>query len=692
MPTLEQLFKTKKIDGNLTAEKKYDIRNSKDIRVIDGFAINALRRSGVANRLRETRIEEELIGNRAIRGLRSPLLYGTDILRFKEKSTPILRDMKLAASGTQTQDGGLVGKGLAELTGGKINSLQQLKVKAEQTVKKVTDKLGINFPETKIPTRVVNDSDFTKASPHELIDTLTKIKAKSEGNLTGRILSSALKSSTPNQIGNKIVGEALRLGKQQFKKAIFGTNEINLGSIVAQPNIGIGRGKKINLGPLGQIQPKTVYTNKDKTSVAEKNIKGELPKYSKSIDSRADTIPEQNDLASIYSERYTELSALDGGLMGDIGTFKPDISANENYDNRGRFQPYSKRRGYPTNSIPGGSGYELEKNIEVLRGMTKGSDYLNSLGTYSLTEADLKTDSKGQKDAAGKYYDDYDFIPLRFYSIAKETAVSFRATLSGISENLSPTWETNKTLGNPFSYYTYSGIERSITFTFKVFSLNAKEHKVAWEKINFLTGLVYPANGIGVAGSVFITPPFLKLTLGDMFKNAEGFIDSLSYDIDDNSPWEIGFDIDQSVDLEYWKLPRIINVNITYKFLDTMGDSYGISDEMGKEGTFIANRFYSYGGVRKNQKLRVPATSTETNPDGTLVKRELQKPVDIGKSKSSINSDIAKIKIDSKLAQLSDEAINKQFKQRFSGVTQNPIIQKELNLGSVDNLANRLRK
>ena len=174
-----------------------------------------------------------------------------------------------------------------------------------------------------------------------------------------------------------------------------------------------------------------------------------------------------------------------------------------------------------------------------------------------------------------------------------------------------------------------------------------------------------------------------------MFKNAEGFIESLTYDIEDTYPWEIGFDVDQTVDLENWKLPRIINVNVTYKFLDTMGDSYSINDE---DGSVMANRFYSYGGVGKNQKLRVPIGSSETNPDGTLVKRELQKPVDIGKSKSSINSDIAKIKIDSKLAQLSDEAINKQFKQRFSGVTQNPIIQKELNLGSVDNLANRLRK
>lgn len=604
MPTLKDLFKTKKIDGNLTAEQKYDIRNSKDVPVIDGFAINALRRSPAAIRTRETRLEEELIGVRAIRGLRSPILYGTDILRLKEKTTPILNEMKLGASGTQAQDGGLVGKGLAQLTGGKIKSLQQLKVKAEQTVKQISNKLGLNFPEAKIPTRIVNDFEFTRASPHELVDTLKKIKLEGEGNTPGRILASALKSSTPNQIGNKIVGEALRVGKQQLKKAIFGSNEINFGSITAQPNIGIGRGRNINLGPFGELPgPKTVYTNRDRTSVGDKNIKGELPRYTKHVIPTADDILEKNDLATIYADRYNDIAALDPGEMNLLNRSVSAASIPVGPSSP-RFERYSARRGYANQEQK--SGYELEKNIETSRGMTSKSDYLNKLGPYSSPNGAYQT------DGTNKFYEDYDFVPLRFYSIAKETAVNFRATLTGLNENLSPSWESNKTLGNPFSYYTYSGIERSVTFTFKIFSLNAEEHKQAWEKINFLTGLVYPANGIGVSGNVFITPPFLKLTLGDMFKNAEGFIETLSYNVDDSYPWEIGFDIDRTSDVENYKLPRILNVDVTYKFLDTMGDSYSI----GEDGTFLANRFYSFGGVGKNQSTR-KGLENNTNLDGS---------------------------------------------------------------------------
>jgi hypothetical protein len=171
-----------------------------------------------------------------------------------------------------------------------------------------------------------------------------------------------------------------------------------------------------------------------------------------------------------------------------------------------------------------------------------------------------------------------------------------------------------------------------------VFSLNANEHKQAWEKINFLTGLVYPANGIGVSGNVFITPPFLKLTLGDMFKNAEGFIETLSYNVEDIYPWEIGFDIDRASDVENYKLPMILSVDVTYKFLDTMGDSYGI----GEDGTFLANRFYSFGGVGKNQSTR-KGLENGSNLDGSTNPELPEVVVSAKKPDSAIKKDIGKI-------------------------------------------------
>ena len=157
-----------------------------------------------------------------------------------------------------------------------------------------------------------------------------------------------------------------------------------------------------------------------------------------------------------------------------------------------------------------------------------------------------------------------DFINFRIQSVADNTTVQFRATITGLSETLSPSWESSKFVGGVFNYYTYSGIERSVSFNFKVFSMNEEEHEMAWKKLNFLTSLTYPQS-YSTAG--YITAPFVKLTLGDMYKSKEAFIDSLSYTIDDNSPWEI--------ETKDGKLPLIVDVSIGFKFVESRGTTSG---------------------------------------------------------------------------------------------------------------------
>ena len=114
---------------------------------------------------------------------------------------------------------------------------------------------------------------------------------------------------------------------------------------------------------------------------------------------------------------------------------------------------------------------------------------------------------------------------------------------------MTPTWDTNKFIGNPFPLYTYNQVERMVTFNFKVFSLNKAEHIVAWEKLNFLTSLCYPQEYSNVYSPMdfennkmdnytHVTPPFIEFTLGSMFVNKYAIIDSLSYTVDDSYTWE----------------------------------------------------------------------------------------------------------------------------------------------------------
>ena len=88
-----------------------------------------------------------------------------------------------------------------------------------------------------------------------------------------------------------------------------------------------------------------------------------------------------------------------------------------------------------------------------------------------------------------------------------------------------------------------------------------------------------------------VTPPLLKFTLGNMYQRKDAIIDSLTYTVDETIPWEIGMNTkatstispiiggggghvwayDANVSAQNWKLPMIVNVEITLKFVESRG-------------------------------------------------------------------------------------------------------------------------
>jgi hypothetical protein len=207
--------------------------------------------------------------------------------------------------------------------------------------------------------------------------------------------------------------------------------------------------------------------------------------------------------------------------------------------------------------------------------------------------------------------DDYDFIPLKFTSITSgrdRNTVNFMATITNLAETVSPSWDTAKFLGSPFNYYNYTGIERSVSFSFLVYSTNAVEHIAAWQRINFLTELAYPQ----AYKQGYMIPPFITLTLGNLYKNKECFIEALSYTVDDNGGWEIGsanktkndFTFGkENVKLNDFKLPRVIAVDITLKFVESASNTYG-------------GQFYGFKKIVGNVKL-VQNNSQTANQEKT---------------------------------------------------------------------------
>ena len=162
--------------------------------------------------------------------------------------------------------------------------------------------------------------------------------------------------------------------------------------------------------------------------------------------------------------------------------------------------------------------------------------------------------------ATGKYG-----MPLYFQDLRDNSFILFRGYIDGITENLSPSWSSENYLGRSEPVYIYERSERIISFNLKLFAQTEDELDVLYTKKNKLTSLCYPEykndEGIGKDFSR-MKPPLTKFRIGDLYgtdgNELAGFIDSLSYTVEDASPWEI----------KHGKqVPKLMSVAITYKVI-----------------------------------------------------------------------------------------------------------------------------
>ena len=572
MPTLEELFKSKQLpsQGGKTAEEAYAIRNSKDIRISAadpfvntvGMSLARLARKNLGVRGSETLLEEEVTGARLIRTASMPFIYGSDLPRLTLRSTPLLDKMR---EGT----GGDVGGG--GLLGGFISKTRDF----------VNDKLGI--PSGVIPTKVIGFDSISKKgeTQNRMID-LAEIKKSGEGKLLGQLLKDG-GGGNLKTIGKQALGSALKLGKDKLRGALFGgapTTGFNGASLAGLKNTTINYGSISN--GAGDIN-----RTADNNGIID--VKGLM--YSKTFNLKLPpkvTHPMWGiDLDGINSAGTDTRVGLDNNKQNDPNPNKLDfVDISDEGGLGGRYSKALEDLDTPNkilfSSNPDRKGKSFASKIkspisktdfiEKKRGMGQISDIINSTNIF---EGETLTLGDGVTTL-----DDKDFVPLKFTSIHRNKTVQFRATLSGLSETLSPSWDSHKFIGSPFSNYTYSGIERSVTFNFKVYSLNAEEHKIGWDKINFLNSLVFPQ---GYYDSSAVVPPFIRLTIGDLYKGKLSFIESLSHTWDDNTPWNVtnkerkvlsneagiitGTPENADIDMKGYRLPMITDVSMTVKFL-----------------------------------------------------------------------------------------------------------------------------
>lgn len=481
----------------------------------------------------ETALEQELSGLRPMRLVNSPTLYGTDILRITTQKTSDVDAMKLSKNPNQ------------QISLGKIGKFIQ---KVGDTVSKT---LGI--PQNVFPTYVINTKEFKEGkAPNKMID-LGEIRKDARGTSLGRFLKDT-GAGTPSQLAKQSFGKGINLAKTAIRTALLGdrTVPITSGSLdnfnqkyfedefdgtysksmrelvkpeskqsfdisKVSPIFGLDRsGTDGYPGLFGQPRK---FANKDAIygfglSDGTANQKFGEPTQKELIDKFNTPETDKN-----YSKTDATGSLVNNPILDFI---KPNKLRKTQID---RYSLDKRKRSYHNNNET-----VYANKLDDRRGLFSTKDVLNQTGRLSKSEqSSLKYNNKT--------LDEVDLIPLRFERVNDGGTVYFRSLVSGLNETITPSWESSRMLGSPFNFYSYTSVERKLTFNLKVYAMSQAELVMMWRRLEFLSHCAYPYQ----YNAGIIEPTLLYFTFGNLYVNKACFLDSLSYSIEDSENlWEIG--------------------------------------------------------------------------------------------------------------------------------------------------------
>jgi len=544
MPTLEELFRNKKYErlGDRTPEEAFAVRNSKDIQIstISPFL----------NKTSVPLINKDRAGKAADRfseTRRESELIG--LLPFTNYSEPVLYGTDIIRITAQQTS---LGEAMKAGTGGR----------------------GLVATAARVAGDIVGEG--VQFGGSKLLKVPSTFNAKSAAIKAGASIKNTLGSLFPDiLIPSKIVASPVFTAKVPGFNEEYRVHETlaNLKSISAGTKVASFLAKNAT-GTPDQIKQAVVGQGLNVVKNERQFGKPPLNFANQEYTITDTSIDDRIDLSTKYLIEFDGVPNSDLIKSGKARFLKEKNQAESNYldgDTNGIWK-YSK--------IP-------RKTDRTTLEINTTSDRKNWSSPYEGEQADIISEN--------------DYVPLKFTSVATGTSVMFRGTITGLSEQLSPSWDSSRFIGAPFNFYTYQSIERTLQFSFKVFSLNGLEHKACWARLGYLSSLCYPQSYNGASGAV--TAPFLKFTLGDMYRAKECFIENMSYNIDDNYPWEVGLN---GKDLQNYRLPTIVEVTITLKFVEAKSNTYNeITDSDGKlDNTELGSKMYGFKETYNNAESR----------------------------------------------------------------------------------------
>ena len=146
---------------------------------------------------------------------------------------------------------------------------------------------------------------------------------------------------------------------------------------------------------------------------------------------------------------------------------------------------------------------------------------------------------------------------------ATKTFIHFRAFLDSISDTYNSEWNSHKYVGRGENFYTYTGFDRKVSLSWTVYAQSKEELIPMYKKLNYLASSLAP----DYTTDSYMRGVLVELTIGGYLYNQPGFITGFTYELSEQSTWEIGInnqgftDVINRGDDSMKELPHMIKVS-----------------------------------------------------------------------------------------------------------------------------------
>jgi len=215
---------------------------------------------------------------------------------------------------------------------------------------------------------------------------------------------------------------------------------------------------------------------------------------------------------------------------------------------RTEYSQFNRPNTYGTGDPGQDANLDRSTYYEGVPKQTSGTDKINVKKLYSTAEQKFTP-----QDDLIKFY----IGVIDNNNPTNKTYIQFRAYVSGLSDNYSANWNSINYPGRGEEFFKYGGFTRDISFSFQVHVGSRTELFPVYNKLNYLASIMAP----DYSDPGFMRGNIVTLTVGDYINDMYGVITGFTYNLSDETSWEIARKDDGTIDENTAELPTLISVD-----------------------------------------------------------------------------------------------------------------------------------